>query len=346
MSDENRGGIGLHDRHAIGLRLDTGKIGLYPEADSGFMVGIRVYGEFYNYRKEEAMSGFMTLNEANLIIPGSAGGYEGRIAGWEHYKTFGTIVYFKAEECQLLPDYDEYTTFAHLDAYGEEEPWFYYCWGTRRDQIESIGYHSRGCLAYFGVNFPLSDSPRPAYLEIPSQQDLFKQLKKSAPSGEWKFIADFSGFTVDEGVGVPSSRKFGVAQGQRRFHIGVLDLVKTGSYMVGEFDADWEGVQWTGFGTPAEITMLTGFAYGKTFNVTGVLYTGENPPSGYPQNIWLIQIASHPWPPSSYGIKAGDKYILKSAYDFTAHILLSHEEIYDPGTYPPEKFEFTFTPVL
>jgi hypothetical protein len=346
MSDKERGDVLLHDRYAIGLRLDQGAIGLHKIADHGMMVGVRMFMGSYGYRKKEATSGLIILQEAEFHIPGPESGYTGRISEWDHYKTTGHIVTYKARECQFLPDHEEYTTFALLDAYEETDPWFYFGWGTRTEQLTNPGTHYRICLGRFGVNYPVQDGIRPGWSDIPVQEQLKRLLKPGAPSGNFSINAKFSSFTVDPEVSQQTRIYFSAIQGQRRYHIGVLDFVKEGEYAVGEFDADWQGVQWIGYGEPAEIKMLTGSAAGQIFPVTKVEFTGSNPPPGYPMNIWLIWINCPPFPPSSRGIKAGDKYILKSFYNYQSAVLLDQEFIFSPGSYGQKEYEFTFKPIL
>ncbi|HDS29910.1 MAG TPA: hypothetical protein ENN67_02575 [Firmicutes bacterium] len=346
MSENEKGDVPLHDRHATPLHLDQGNIILHKFADFGWMVGVRVFCNFYGYRKQEASGGFLTLEEAKLSVPGPKGIYVGRIADWEHYKTTGYIVTYKARICEFLPDHSDYTTFAFLDSMGEIDPWFYFGWGTRTEQVSNPGTHYRTCLGRFGINYPIMDEIRPGWSEIPSQSELKKLLKPNAPSGEWEIYAKISSFVVDPEVGQRTSLHINAVQGIRRYHIGVIDLVKSGDYAVGEFDADWKNVQWVGFGEPAEIKMLNGKAAGQTFPVNKVNFTGSNPPSGYPNNIWLIWIDCAPIPPSSRGIKPGDRYILKSSYDYTATVLLEYKEEFNPGVNSGKEYSFKFKPVM
>ncbi len=348
MSDPSQGDIPLYDPTALGLWLDTGRIGLYPYANYGWMVGVHFMGTFWGSRQKEATSGFMTLQEAEFRIPGPGFGerYKGRIAGWEHYKTFGSIVYKKAKICSFLPDHEEYTTFAMLDAFKEKDPYFYYGWGSQREKLTNPGTHHRVSLARFGVNYPVKDDGRPGWHEIPDQETLRTMLKASAPAGDWEFEGKVSGFTVDPDVSMDTYIDVVVWQGQQRYHRGVLDCVPHNQYAVGERDADWEGINWGTWSKPGTLKMLSGQGKDRIFAVGGTEWIGSDPPSGWPSHIWAIKVGGPPFAPSWYGIKAGDEFLLTGSFYPNAIQLYKIDKTFGPGVYPPETYEFTFQPIL
>ena len=70
----------------------------------------------------------------------------------------------------------------------------------RNDQMPPYGYRSRSTVAYLGVNYPIEDGLPPNFTDVPSAEELFKMLKRSAPDGVWHLRATVTGFTVDPNV--------------------------------------------------------------------------------------------------------------------------------------------------
>ncbi len=341
-----RGDIPLHDPHAIGLQPIEGQIGLYKVGSWGWMVGIRLNLDMRHYRAQGMSSGFMKLDYLELTIPAPHGNYVGRIQGWEFWKSNGYNYYYKPAECQFLPDHVDFTTFAWLDAWGETDPWFYFGWGFRMDKLASIGYRRWTTVGYFGVNYPIEDNVRPGWEEVPGEAELLKMLKPSAPSGKWSVKASIGGFTVDPDVKTQSYITLAVSEGRMRYYSGALDFVKSGDWIVGEDDEDWTGVYWGSLYDPGELTMLSGTAKGCKFRVVGQFYTGSKPPPGYPANTWCIRTDGSQAAPSAMGVKAGDKYLIKSPFMEKVFMLVDFKEYYPPGTYPPMDLYYEFTPVL
>ncbi len=349
MSDsdlEKRGEIPLHDSHAIGLQLDTGRIGLYKIGVEGWMVGIRLNLDMRHYRAEGETSNFMKLNYLELTIPGSKGNYIGRIEGWDYYKSLGYFDYYKPNQCQLLPGHIGFTTFAWLDEFEEADPYYYFGWGLRTDHLSPYGYQRWNTVAYMGVNYPIEEYVRPSWVEIPPENELLDMVKPGAPDGQWSVKAAIGQFTVDPGVAQDSHIVIRVKEGRKRYCTGVLDFVSTNAPVVGEDDEDWSGAFWGSYIKPGEITFLSGGAKGYTLRVVGSFYTGDNPPAGYPAKTWCIMTDSSQISPSQAGAHAGDEYILTSPFDKDAFKLVEFKKYYEPGTYPSLVHNYTFTPIL
>lgn len=349
MSDiENpvHGGIPLHDPHAIGLQLDRGQIGLHPYGSSGWMVGIRLNVDLTHYRIDGHSGGFMTLEYMEMGIPAPHGKYAGRIDGWDYYKSSGYNDYYKPRENKILPGHPEFTTFAMLDEWDEENPWFWFGWGLRTDHEPPAGYGRRNTVAYMGVNYPIEDYVRPSWVQIPSADELLGMMQPHAPSGEWTLYARISPFVIDPEVSRDSSIVFRVWEGLRRFHRGAFDFVRPNDRAVGEDDADWSGIHWGSYSYPGELRILSGSAKGRTFRIIDSFFTGENPPPGYPLNTWILVVHPSDPPPSTVGVFAGDKYMAVGPIDSRVHKLLDYHYIPGPGGHESRDLEFTFTPIF
>jgi len=349
MSDQASdvtGGIPLHDRHAIGLQLVRGRIGLHRAGTRGWMIGVRLNVDMRHYRKEGATGGFMNLEHLQMSIPSPNGFYTGRIEGWDWYKTSHYDDYYKPQKCQLLPDHPEFTVFAWMDAWDEPDPWFYFGWGLRTDHLPVIGFRRRTIVAYMGANYPIEDYTRPSWVNIPSEEELLRLVNSYAPKGEWNVRARFSGFTVDPEPTQPSYLTIRVWKGRRRFHIGILDFVSSIDRIVGEDDSNWTGEFWGSFTNPGELKMLSGAAEGRTFRVVGAFYSGENPQPGCPPFTWCVR--THPDDPAPYtlGVRANDRYQLAGPWFGQFYELYEFRKEYGPGVYLPQDFDFTFTPIL
>ncbi len=341
-----RGEIPLHDRHAIGLQLESGGIGLHPFGNEGNMIGIRLNVSMWHWREGEHGSNAMNLEFLEMAIPAPAGNYVGRIEGWEHYKTIYPKYYYKPKKCQLVPGYTEFTTFAWMDSFDGEDPWFYFGWGLRTEKLPTGGYRNWTHVAHMGVNYPIEDDVRPSWVEAPGEEEMLSLMKPHAPPGDWTVKARISGFTVDPDVTRETKITFRVWQGQRPFYRGVLDFVKGGGRIVGEDDADLSGINWGSPSEPGELRILSGQAEGCVFRVVRSFNSGNQPPPGIPPNIWCIQVSGGDPPPSSLGVKAGDRYMVVGRFHPQVAKLMEFHEEYPPGTYEPMDLEFSFRPIL
>ena len=349
MSDletQQRGEIPLHDPHAIGLQLSQGRIGLHPYGASGWMVGIRLNVDLRHYRAEGSSGGFMTLEFMEMGIPASHGNYTGRIDGWDWYKSINYHDYYRPRENQLLPDHPEFTTFALLDAWDEEDPWFWFGWGLRTDREPPNGLKRRNTVSYMGVNYPIEDSVRPSWVQIPTDAELLGMMQPHAPSGQWTLRARISPFVIDPEISLDSSIVFRVWESLRRFHRGALDFVKPNDWVVGEDDADWSGIHWGSMAYPGELRILSGSAKGRVFGIVDSFYTGGSPPVGYPPNTWCLAVDPNGPQPSAVGVKAGDNYMAVGLIDRRVHKLVEYHEIPGPGSYESRDIEWTFTPIF
>lgn len=346
MSENKNGGIYLHNNHAIGLQPEAGRIGLYKPGDEGWIVGIRLDVYLWHFREAGLTSGFMNMERLELSVPAEHGMYVGRIEGWDYYKTEHYSDYFKPQESQFLPNHVEWTTFAWLDAFDEEDPYFYYGWGLRMDMMPPYGYRRRTIVAHLGVNFPIGDDSRPTFTEIPPEDWLIDNMRPSAPDGQWELKADLSSFTVDDGVLQETSVAFRVWEGRSRFVNGILDYVKQNDVWVGEEDQDLSGVFWGSMMEPGELKILSGPAAGMSFRVVYYSYSGNDPSGGFPANTWLIK--THPLDPvpSDVGVTPGTEYRLESPFNKQVYKLVEYEEVFGPGMYPSENLVWKFSPVL
>jgi hypothetical protein len=346
MSDTSRGDISLHNNHAIGLQPEIGGIGLHKPGDEGWIVGLALNVDLRHFRKAGSNTGFMTLNWLELAIPAAHGTYVGRIEGWDSFKIEYYSEFFKPVKSQLLPGGDEWTTFEWLDTFDENDPYFYYGWGLRTDNMPPTGYRKRMTVAYMGVNFPISDNVRPFFANVPPEDWLLKNLKPSAPAGQWELKAGMSSFTVDAGVMQDSYELFRVVEGRARFVKNDIDFVKQNDFWIGEKDIDLSGVFWGSDSNPGELKIMSGPASGMTFRIVQYFHTGNNPPSGFPANMWLLK--THPLDGilSDKGVGTGNKYKLTSPYNKSVFKLLEHYVIYEPGVYEEEDLVWKFTPIL
>jgi hypothetical protein len=348
MSDvetQQRGEIPLHDPHAIGLQLSQGNIGLHPYGASGWMVAIRLNVDLQHWRAPGESGGFMLLEFMEMGIPAPHGNYVGRIEGWDRYKSIGSNDYYKPRENQFLPGHPEFTTFAMLDEWDEEDPWFWFGWGLRTDHESGIGQKRRNIVAYMGVNYPIEDNVRPSWVEVPTDAELLGMMQPHAPSGEWTLRARISPFIID-----PDTREsriiFWIWEGLRRYHRGALDFVRQNDWVVGEDDANWSGIHWGSMAVPGELRILSGLAKGRVFPIVDSFYTGENPPAGYPPETWCLAVDPNGPQPSAVGVKAGDKYMAVGLIDRQVYSLLDYHDNPGPGSYPSRDLEWTFTPIF
>jgi hypothetical protein len=342
----NRGEILLYNNHAIGLQPDAGGIGLYKTGAAGWIIGIKLAVDLRHYRKAGSTSGFMTLDWLELSIPAEHGNYVGRIKGWEKYKTQLYNEYYKPTESQFLPGHTEWTTFAWLDAFDEEDPYFYFGWGLRTDNMAPVGYRRRMTSAYMGVNYPISDNVRPSFVEVPPEDWLRKNLKESIPEGQWELKAGMSSFVVDGGVMQDTHAVFGVVEGRSRFINGEIDFVKPNDVWVGEDDADLSGVFWGSYTNPGELKILSGPANGKSFRIIDCVYSGDDPSPGFPPKTWMLKVHPGDATPSDAGVTVGSKYRLVSPFNGQVYMLVEYYIIYDPGIYESENLSWKFTPII
>jgi hypothetical protein len=347
MFDEGdiRGGIALHDKHAIGLQLATGRIHLYPYGQGGWMVGIRFNVSLAHYRAEGSSGGFMELEHVKLLIPAPHAYYVGNIEGWDHYKTDGTTYFYKPVKCQLLPNQTGFVTFAWLDAWGEVDPWFYFGWALRTDHMAPVGYRWRTTVAYMGVNYPI-DVLHPSWVEIPPAEELEGMMQPRAPAGQWRIEAKVSGFTVDSGVAAKTELVFRVWEGRRPYHKAAIDFVPAGDRAVGKGNVDWSGINWGTASDPGELRILTGGAKGYVFQVVGSFFTGKHPPPGYPPYMWFIVTHPDQPPPSALGVTPGDQFLAAGPFKKQVFKLAEFHEVYSPGTYPAQDIDIPFSPIL
>ena len=344
--DQLIGEIPLHDRHAIGLLPQVGRIGLHRIGVDGWMVGIRLNVDLRHYRKAGATGGFMTLERLELIVPGQFGEYTGFIDGWEEYRNEGYISYFKPVESKLLPHSDEYISFALLDARNEKDPYFYFGWGLRSDMMPPYGYRRRATVAYMGVNYPVQDGLAPEWTHVPGQTQLLDMLQPSILSGFWRLKMNVTGFTVDPDVAQETHLTLRVFEGWRRYYRGVIDLVLPGDRAVGKFGVDWHSINWGNVLDPGDIVMRSGVAKGRRFRVIGASFSGDDPPPGYPPNMWIVLTHPQDPVPSAVGVTAGDSFQLCGPFDYQLFKLVDYHNVYIPSTYPELKLELDFTPLL
>ena len=340
-----KGKIPLYDSHAIGLLLDKGSIGLHRIGNQGWSLGIRINVDLRHYRAQGETSAFMTLDRLELSIPGQFGIYTARMSGWKSFKVSGWIEYFKPEECVLLPNHYEFTTFAFLDAWDEEDPYFYFGWSQRSDMMPPFGYRRRATVAYLGVNYPVQDFLRPGWENVPSQSQLLTMLKPWAPFGTWHLKANISSFMVDGEVAQESYSLIRAVEGWRRWHKDVLDFVKTGDRVVGVWDVDWESISWGSTLDPGQLIMRSGAAKGRIFRVVGTSFTGWAPQPGYPPNTWLIYTHPSDPIPSQLGVKAGDAFEIAGPYDYHVFTLAEYYKVHEAGFHNAEELKFQFSPI-
>jgi len=338
------GGIPLHDNRIIGLIPEQGRIGLHPLGKYGWIVGIIAMIDMRHYREEGSSTDFLKLELAELSIPGIAGNYTGKVKNWEYEKQVQYSHYYKPVTCNLTPGHTGFTTFAWMDAQGEEDPLYWFGWARRIDHLPPFGYRRWDNVFYMGVNYPVSVS-RPGWAEVPPVEELVDLMKPGYPSGSWQLSASMSGFTVDDDVSQDSYRKFSVLEGRSLYYMGVLDFVKSSDRLVGEKDTDWEGINWGSITNPGTLEMLSGDATGVKFRVIDEFYTSNDPPPGCPENTWILRFHSDDPTPATAGVKVGDEYMLTQPFDTHAFSLVEHVEYMDPGTYPPEQFNFAFSPI-
>lgn len=346
MSEEIRGDVPLHDRHATGLFPEAGNIWLYGAYGMGFMVGVDIVVNTEAYHGSQSGANYMTLQSVELAIPSGYGNYVWKMNGWVLYQTSGYNYYRKPKELRLQPHHPEYTTFAFLDAHGETDPYFTYAWGRLVDHLPPIGTTSRKCIARLGVNYPVADDIKPSWTDVPPQIELWDILQPAAPSGEWTLKADVTGFSASDEVNQPAFINVLVWQGQRRYHHGQVGYIVPGAYSIGASNAHWEGITWGSTIEKGSIRMLSGNAAGVTLTVTGSFYTGDNPPPGYPPNMWFVYANYGPLSPGMLGILPGDEFMLCSPYSFTEYKLLSYHEDFSVGNHQAQQYVFTFTPVM
>ena len=340
------GEIALHDRHAIGLRPQVGRIGLHPIGNDGWMIGIRLNVDMISNRKAGSTSGFMTLEWLELTIPTPLGNYTGRIEGWEKYKTILYNDFFKPSSCTLHPLAGDFITFALLNAWNESNPYFYFGWGLRTDQMPPYGYRSRATVAYLGVNYPVQEGLPPSWTEVPKHSELLKMLRPSIMPGLWRIKAAISPFSVDSEVTLETHLTFHVWEGWRRYYKGELDFVMTGARLVGKAGVDWASINWGDQFDPGDIEITSGLAKGRHFRIVGQQWTGQNPPPGCPPNTWILTTDLDDPIPSAVGVKQGDEFLLTGPYDFAVYALLHDNTVYGPGSYPEQELIFNFIPVL
>lgn len=346
LIEKNRGDIRLHNGSAIGLQPNVGGIGLHKSGDGGWIVGLGLNVDLRHFRAAGSTTGFMTLEWLELAIPAPHGMYVGRIEGWDSYKTIDYNEYFKPHESQFLPGSTEWTTFSLLDSFDEEDPYFYYGWGFRTDQMPPLGYRSRKTVVYMGVNYPIADNIRPSFVEVPPEEWLRENMKPSAPDGDWELKAGMSSFIVDSGVMQDTHALFRIWEGRARFVYNDIDFVKQGDFWIGEKDVDLSGVFWGSNSNPGELAILTGPAAGKSYRIVGYLFTGNNPPSGFPPSTWCLKTHSLDGCPSEMGVSAGDEYKATSPFDKNVFKMMELYEYYDPGIYTAAEYSWKFTPVL
>jgi hypothetical protein len=345
MSDV-KGQIPLHDRHSIVLYDDIGRIGLHSFGETGWKVGIKLNVDLRHYRKAGMTTGFMTLDKLELVIPGAKGVYTGHIKDWDLLNTQGYISYFKPHESKLLPLTDDYVTFHLLDAFQENDPYFYFGWGLRSDMMPPYGYRSRAAVAYLGVNYVIPSGFPPVWTDVPSQEVLFKMLRPSAPDGVWHLKANVSGFIVDAEVTQQTHLLFHVWEGRSRFFRGMLDYVKDGARVVGQQNVNWTSSNWGNLTTPGDLSILSGAANGYHFRVIGKEWTGDAPPPGYPANTWLIVTHPEDPVPSWVGVAADDEFELTGPFEDQSFDLINWYRVCGPGSYMPLDLDLVFLPVL
>jgi hypothetical protein len=332
----------LHNNNAIGIRPDSRTIALHKDLSNGWMIGIRMNADLRHYRKAGSTGGFMTLDSLELQIPALESVYTSRIEGWQSLKSEGYIEYFKPGKCLLLPKSGEQNTFCLLDEYDEIDPYFYFGWGLRSDQMPPYGYRRRAIVGYMGVNYPVEDGFAPEFTGIPTEIELFSMLKPSAPIGQWCVRAHLSGFTVDSEVNLDSYAAFLVWEGWSRFWRAQLDFVKPNARVIGKCNVDWSDINWGSTNAPGDLSINSGTASGMHFRTIGQSYTGDYPPPGYPPKTWLI--FTHPSDPipSLCGVTPGDKFQLTSPFENQLFKLVHYKHTFEPGTYPPIDYEFPF----
>jgi hypothetical protein len=340
------GQIPLHDNHAIGLRPDTGKIGLHPIGNDGWMIGIRLNVDLMSRRKAGESGGFMTLDWLEITIPTPLGDYVGRIEGWNKYKTIVYNDYFKPATCSLKPYSGDFVTFSLLDAMGETDPYFYFQWGLRTDQMAPYGYRSRATVAYLGVNFPVQQGLAPSWTEVPSNSDLLRMLKPSIITGLWKIKAGISSFQVDSEVTRETHLTFHVWEGWRRYYRGAIDFVMNGARLIGKSGVDWSDINWGDQLSPGDIEIMSGIAKGRHFRVVKSEFTGQNPPYGYPPDTWILTTDLDDPIPGAVGVKEGDLFQVCAPYDYDVYILLHDHVVYPPGVYPSQELNYHISPIL
>ncbi|MCX6646210.1 MAG: hypothetical protein NTY09_07625 [bacterium] len=139
---------------------------------------------------------------------------------------------------------------------------------------------------------------------------------------------------------------FRVVEGRSRFVKNDLDFVKQNDFWIGEKDLDLSGVFWGSDSNPGELKILSGSASGMTFRVVDYFHSGNNPPSGFPANTWLLK--THPLDGilSDKGVATGNNYKLTSPFNKQVFKLVEYYEKYGPGMYPSEDLSWKFTPIL
>jgi hypothetical protein len=341
---EYRGEINLYDGHSIGLVQPIGNIRLHKIAKDGWQEGIRVNCDLRNWRKQGSTSGFMTLNEMQLEIPGKVP-YTALIKGWEKYKEQGAISYWKPTSMKLYPFSDENVTFKLLDDSGEPNPYFYAGWTLRSDYMSSVGYRYRACVGYMGVNYPLHDPP-PEWTEVPSEDEMKRLLQSSICGGVWHFKARISSFVVDPEVTQETHLTLHAQEGLRRYFSGLLDFVLPGSFIIGQFGVDWEEINWGSESDPGTLYVLSGDAMGYQFKVVGKLFTGKTPPPGCPLNTWLVMLDPSGPKPGQVGVKEGDEFLLTGPYIYQGWSLPEIKKVFGPGSYGSEDYDIAFEPLV